>query len=415
MKILFITYFFAPYNCIGAVRTTRTAELLSKRGHEVKVISADNQNLRSNLVYDFLDKNILRTNWIDLEKPIYFFGGKDKIQSINNILHKGTIKSRILSFLKSSFHRIISLPDKHIGWHPYAVKEAKKLISSGWKPDVIYASATPYTSLITANKISRLFDVPWVGELRDLWSDNHYGYGWWIDKKIEKSVLKNASSLITVSEPLRKILQKKYPEIPSHTIMNAFDDKDFKISQEKISNKNFNIVYTGSVYEGKRDPTPLFEALVLGNKLKNKVQVNFFGNNLGFVDSLIKKYKLGECVITNSEVSRKESLERQKNAQLLLLLTWNNPKEIGILTGKLFEYIGSGVPILSIGAINDEASNLIKKNQFGMASNNSAEISEFIQDIVNNDFKFNLQNRNKFERNFQINILEKVLADASKL
>ena len=78
MKILFITYFFAPYNCIGAVRTTRTAELLSKRGHEVKVISADNQNLRSNLVYDFLDKNILRTNWIDLEKPIYFFGGKDK-------------------------------------------------------------------------------------------------------------------------------------------------------------------------------------------------------------------------------------------------------------------------------------------------------------------------------------------------
>ena len=69
--------------------------------------------------------------------------------------------------------------------------------------------------------------------------------------------------MITVSEPLRKILQKKYPEIPSHTIMNAFDDKDFKISREKISNKNFNIVYTGSVYEGKRDPTPLFEALVL--------------------------------------------------------------------------------------------------------------------------------------------------------
>ena len=42
------------------------------------------------------------------------------------------------------------------------LSKAKKLIRSGWKPDVIYASATPYTSLITANKISRLFDVPWV-------------------------------------------------------------------------------------------------------------------------------------------------------------------------------------------------------------------------------------------------------------
>ena len=62
------------------------------------------------------------------------------------------------------------------------------------------------------------------------------------------------------------------------------------------------------------------------------------------MDSLIKKYKLGECVITNSEVSRKESLERQKNAQLLLLLTWNNPKEIGILTGKLLSILAQECP-----------------------------------------------------------------------
>ena len=73
------------------------------------------------------------------------------------------------------------------------------------------------------------------------------------------------------------------------------------------------------------------------------------------------------------------------------------------------------MPILSIGAINDEASNLIKKNQFGIASNNSAEISEFIQDIVNNDFKFNLQNRNKFEGIFKLIYWRKVLADALKL
>ncbi len=415
MKILFITYFFAPYNCIGAVRTSRTAELLLKRGHDVKVISADKQNLKPNLASDFSEKNIYRTKWIDLERPIYFFGGKNRIQSINSSLHKGSIKGRVLSLLKRSFHRIISIPDKHIGWQPYAVKQAKKLISSGWIPDVIYASATPYSSLVIAKKISSYFGIPWVGELRDLWSDNHYGYGWWIDKKMEESVLKKASALITVSEPLKKILQEKYPQIPSYSVLNGYDDKDFETNFESDTKKSINIVHTGAVYEGKRDPTPLFEALISNKKLRKIVQIDFFGSNLGFINSLINKFQLYKCVKTYSEISRNESLRRQKNAQILLLLTWNNSKERGVLPGKLFEYIGSGVPILSIGAIENEASKLIEKNNFGVATNNKEKIAKFIQSILDNDFQFNFKGRNKFERNAQINVLEKILKDASKV
>lgn len=43
-----------------------------------------------------------------------------------------------------------------------------------WKPDVILASAMPYTSLLVAAKLSRKYDIPFVAELRDLWVDNHY-------------------------------------------------------------------------------------------------------------------------------------------------------------------------------------------------------------------------------------------------
>ena len=414
MKILFITYFFAPYNCIGAVRTTRTAELLMKKGHDVKIISADRQNLDPNLIYEFSDKNIYRTKWIDLEKPIYFFGGKDRIKSINNSLHKASIKGKILSFLKSSFHRVISFPDKYIGWYPYAFNQAKQLMSSEWMPDVIYASATPYTSLLIAQKISNKYGIPWVGELRDLWSDNHYGYSWWIDKKIEKSILKSSSSLITVSEPLTEILKQKYPNIPSHTILNAFDDKDFKIDTEKITKKNINIVYTGSVYEGKRDPTPLFEALISNEELRKFVQVDFYGNNLGFVDSLIKKYNLHECVNLKGEVTREEALKKQSQADVLLLLTWNNIKERGVLTGKLFEYIGAAKPILSIGSVHDVASKLVESNNFGVATNKPDEINFFLRDILKNNYKFNYDNRMQYERNGQVKLLERILCDSLK-
>ena len=45
MRILFISFFFPPYNAIGCVRTGKTAKYLMRFGHDVRVISAREQNL----------------------------------------------------------------------------------------------------------------------------------------------------------------------------------------------------------------------------------------------------------------------------------------------------------------------------------------------------------------------------------
>ena len=39
------------------------------------------------------------------------------------------------------------------------------------KPDIIFASSSPYTSLIIANKVAKKYNLPWVAELRDLWTE----------------------------------------------------------------------------------------------------------------------------------------------------------------------------------------------------------------------------------------------------
>ena len=409
MKILFITYFFAPYNCIGAVRTTRTAEVLSEIGHDVRVITAGEQNLDPNLISTFPEESVKRTKWIDLEKPIYLLMGKKKVASLKGNLHKASLKGRFFGVLNRIYQRMISIPDKHVGWYPYAVKEANSLIESGWVPDVIYASAMPYTSLMVAKKISGRHKIPWVGELRDLWSDNHYGYGGWIEKKIESNTLKTASSLITVSDPLQKTLQRKYHSIPVHTIFNAYDEKDFQLRYDKkTDDKKIKIVYTGTVYEGKRDPSPLLQTLHEYPVLRKSVQVDFFGSNLGFIEHLINKFNLHDCVKINGRVSRQEALEKQMSADILLLLTWNDPKEKGVLTGKLFEYIGSARPILSIGAVEDDASKLIISNGFGVATNEPSGINVFIKKVKEQGFDYDDVNRTEYERVSQIVSLEKV-------
>lgn len=406
MKILFITYYFAPYNTIGAVRTTRTAEKLIEMGHDVKVISADKQSLPMNLSTSFPKERVFYTKWFNPKKYIpqkisqnYNFTSQDK-----NALDK--VKTFLIKFLKNIYSNILAKPDSLVGWFLPAKAQASRLIDNGWRPDLIYASASPYTSLLVAKNISKRYSIPWVGELRDLWSDNHYFKSNWIDRLLEKKTLSTASHLVTVSEPLAQALKNKY-KCPVSVVYNAYDKLDFINTGIKENRDKIKIVYTGAIYENKRDPTPLFLAIASNDLVRSKVQVDFYGPDLSYISYLINKYKLQDCVFVHQPVARDEAIKLQQDSDILLLLTWNDPKEKGVLTGKLFEYIGSGNAILSIGAIEDDASKIVVNNGFGLATNAPEEIEEFIFNF-NRDKYMSQDLRANYERTIQIENLEKI-------
>lgn len=54
-----------------------------------------------------------------------------------------------------------------------------------------------------------------------------------------------------------------------------------------------------------------------------------------------------------------QSLDIQKRSQLLLILAWDNKKEKGVYTGKIFDYLAAKRPILSIGSSEDVISKLL--------------------------------------------------------
>ena len=86
-----------------------------------------------------------------------------------------------------------------------------------WKPDIIYSSANPFTSLLVAKRLSQKYSIPFVAEFRDLWSDNPYiELPWWrqkIDLKLESSVLNSTKACVTVSEPLKQKLAEKFSPV----------------------------------------------------------------------------------------------------------------------------------------------------------------------------------------------------------
>jgi len=116
MRILIVSYFFSPFNVIGAVRVSKLAEYWASKGHDVLVLSAKNQPLPKALYSKFSKKHVVYTNWININYlPERIMGGRKAISS------RGFDTNN--SFLKVMGHiykSIFNFPDGQIGWFPYA-------------------------------------------------------------------------------------------------------------------------------------------------------------------------------------------------------------------------------------------------------------------------------------------------------
>lgn len=373
MRILIISYYFFPFNTIASVRITKLAEYWHAKGHDVIVLTANNLPVPSGLVTSFSKSNVIATNWLNVNAlPEKMMGGKGKVSS------RGfDTGSSFLRSLGNLYKYTINIPDGQIGWLPYATRAGNELISKGWKPDLIYASALPITTFFVASRLAKKFSIPWIAEYRDLWTDNHnYKPPFWrklLNEVLEKRLLKSVAGAITVSRPLANLLSQK-TNVPIEVVMNGFDPKDYsEVKANYFSPEKLNIVYTGMIYPEKQDLSLLFKALNEFNS-KDKVRIHFFGRYLGYVSNLAKKYNLKNIVNVLEPVSYKESISIQKSADVLLFLTWNDKNNTGILTGKIFEYFGARRPIFAIGSEIGIAGEMILDRKAGVLAKDAEQI-----------------------------------------
>ncbi len=373
---------------MGAVRTGKTVKYLTEFGHDVRVISADDQNLPKDLALEINKEKVLYTKWFDINFLPTALLGKQKVVTRGFDISNQSA----LGYLGNLYREIFNFPDGKAGWYPFALRTGRKIIKE-WKPDIIFASAMPYTGLLVASKLSKETGIPWIAELRDLWTDNHYASHYKIrsiiEKRVEAKTLKTAAGLVTVSQPLANILNEKYRKKPVKVVLNGFDDSDYRFTSEEIEEAKkrlgvdtFNICYTGMIYQGRQDPSQLFKALETINS-NVPIRVHFWGRYLGIVNHLSSIYGKEKQVFVHEPISYRQSLCVQSQADLLLLLLWNDPREKGVYTGKLFEYIGAGKKILAIGPKDNVAAQLIKERNLGIVTNEIDEIREFILETYN--------------------------------
>lgn len=94
-------------------------------------------------------------------------------------------------------------------------------------------------------------------------------------------------------------------------------------------------------------------------------------------------------------VPHRQAIEYMLRSQLLLLVIPDAPKNESILTGKIFEYMAAGKPILGIGPERGDAAAILMETQAGKMIDyaDSGAMRDFLTGIINRK----LQGTDKWE------------------
>lgn len=391
MKLLLVTWFFPPANTMGALRLAKFAKYLAEQGagqgHELRVVCARDLPFPQTLPVEVPPELVTWTRWRDVNGlPRAVQGFRRRLQggaaNPSRAPESPTADSGggVLRKLSQLYTLGLNVPDRQVGWLPYALAGGRRVLR-GFKPDLVFASAPPFTGLVAGAWLARAHGVPWVAEYRDRWSEDPYDelppWRRRLDRWLEERLLRDARAIVTVSEPWAADYRARWGK-PTAVIYNGFDPDDFPSDGPRGASDpdRLEIVYTGVLYPDRRDPTPLFRALASMGAEADGITARFFGSDPATLKRMAAAAGAEAHVEINGSVPYREAVRLQMQADVLLLLQWNDPREAGNVPGKLFEYLGARRPVLAIGYEHGVPAALLKERAAGVLLNDPAAIAD---------------------------------------
>ena len=131
----------------------------------------------------------------------------------------------------------------------------------------------------------------------------------------------------------------------------------------------FTLLHAGSLVARHRDPRPVFRALELCLARQqipgDQVEIQFLGANPEQMAKVLSEAATSLPVRVLPRVPHRAALAAQMSASVLLLLA--HAAEPGVMTGKVFDYLAAGRPILAVPDDGETTSNLLRQTGAGVA------------------------------------------------
>lgn len=410
-KVLIIAYYWPPAGGPGVQRWLKFVTYL--RGFNIEPVVYVPENPSYPIVDDSFVNEIpdgIKIYKQKINEPYGWanFLSKNKTKKISSGLIQSKNQSAIEKFLlwvRGNFF----IPDARKNW----VKPSVTYLTSVLKEEQINTVITtgpPHSVHLIGLKLKEKLGINWVADFRDPWTSIGYHKKLRLSKAsakkhkyLEHLVLNSADSIVVTSETTKK----EFIEITDKLIEVITNGFDGAIANEVTLDKKFTISHIGSLLTG-RNPENLWQTLSElcdeNEDFKNSLSLQFIGVVSEDVLETIYKYNLKSYVNLIGYVSHTEALTYQEKSQVLLLSEIDSADTIGIIAGKLFEYMRAKRPILAIGPKGWEVSTIIKETNTGVAFNydNTSNLKSLILDWFGNyqtkELNVNSTNINTYSR-----------------
>lgn len=403
-----MTSYFPPDNHVGSWRWERLTRFMPADRFNVFVVTSDN-----NADYSSSDFGINALKEVRRVSSLYDLSFRKLYQFL---IRKKAIINVPLSAEKSTdgqrgrflrFRRWISLildfPDFSWRGKKRFMIACDEIISSQ-QIDIIIASHPFVLPIRCASLLSNKWNIPWIADMRDGWTGNlfspylDYPYLRYLLGLVEKKVLSTASKVVVINEQLAKTI--KCREAQKVIISNSYEEE--KLTVEPNIRKEGNpikLVFTGGI-KNKHLFRPFLDALKIHNdKDPNSIFLNYFGRDFTELSNYAQHIELDKKVMINhGYVSNTIAKDFSKRADLLVIFGWNGPFGNTYQTGKIFDYMESGVPILCIDNTESCLGSQIANCRLGLTTVEPQEIVDFFRKIRTSKF-FLSELRSNFDKN----------------
>lgn len=350
MHVMFMAQCYAPEDVSAAVLISELATDLVKRGHKVALVTGA-PNYPYGRVFPGYRNRIYQVERLD---------GVRVIRTWSYISPRKTFWPRI-------FH-----------YGTYSVTAFYGALLAG-KPDVLVNFSPPLPLGISAWLLSRLWRIPWVLQLEDLYPEAAVAAGVLRKRSavaffsaMESFLYHRANHISLISESFRQNLLNKGVSADKITLIPVWADPELVSNLPKENNFREQHGLQGKfvvMYAGNHGITSCLEnVLQAAETLKDDPDIRFI-----FIGEGVKKPALEEVSrlkglknILFLPYQPREAFPEMVAAADLGLVTLNSRCSLTSLPSKTFNIMASGRPILAVTPPEGEVAHLIKEVECGV-------------------------------------------------
>jgi hypothetical protein len=332
---------------------------------DVFVISTSNRHLLPQDPMDTSEVHIADARTIDY-RTLFQKNGRT---AVSGEKMKSSRTGRTLARLQSSFPTLHIFGEGNIVYTQGAVRAAVKFIEDHQITHV-FSTFPPYADHLIAARLKRRFpSLFWIADFRDLHVDPAQDNWIWKEYQIRmnRKILAGADMVTTVSSGLADHLKSLHTNVV--VLKNGMRTQT---QPETELFPKFTIAYTGSMFQDKRRPDSLLQAIrqLLDEEvlLPDEIELVYAGKDSTVWWPLVRDAGLDHVFVDRGLLSSAAARTIQSRSHLNLLLTYSTPELKGNLTGKLYDYLSAGRPYLVLinGPDDPEIEALVSETRSGL-------------------------------------------------